>query len=376
MERPFKSYRVDRLEAIFSQSLIADDLSKLEHLAHELNFRRNTGRTKKLKINVSDILNQNILLNKSETKKTLRYSEKGTKKSAKIKYKLPKKSLNKMCMLGIDRAAIALLYSSDSSKLPVALRFRSRFGEFSEYNINDLRKSFDSLYEIPELLFPMPLKYFLEPFANNQLRKFAESLDRSFTVEKALKEISEPKHAKVLIGAKGNIDLIVSSLILHSQIIPRFLNFQFENDILNYVFKIGDSPDKIMNYIAPHINKDFQEIERIVYDNTHAFQNLTTDFLHQTKKWKTSSFNQLFSVVNRLPRTLKVDKSRKNITKNDYPETIKMCSVFLLAGASENATIKQKAGKLHDTGITNIRDLVLLSPELIPVWKSISKNKN
>ena len=79
-----------------------------------------------------------------------------------------------MCMLGIDRAAkIALLYSSDPSKLPVALRFRSRFGEFSEYNINDLRKSFDSLYEIPELLFPMLSKYFLEPFANNQLRKFA-----------------------------------------------------------------------------------------------------------------------------------------------------------------------------------------------------------
>ena len=114
------------------------------------------------------------------------------------------------------------------------------------------------------------------------------------------------------------------------------------------------------------------EIEHIVYNHTtQAFLNLTSDFLHQTRSWKNSSFNQLFTLANRLPRTLNSIAIAKNITDCDYPKTIKMCSVFLLAGASENSSIKQKTRILHDIGLTNISDLVLLSPELIPIWKSI-----
>ena len=372
MERPYLSKKINELENLFTNSLSANDINRIELISDELKHRKNTGRSKKLKLKVDEVLNQ-YDANHYEVKNTSSQTRNLQKKINNLNYKVPDKYLNKMCMLGVDRAALSLIYNSGKSNLPQAIQFRDRFKKYLNLSQKELKISFDSLHFISENLLPLPLKYFLEPFANNQIRNFAYKLDRNFTIQNSLVEINEPKYAKVLKGAKGNIDIIASSLILHSQLVPRFFNLQYEKDVLGYIFQYGATAEDIMRYLAPYINNNSMEIEHIVYNHTQAFLNLTSDFLHQTRSWKNSSFNQLFTLANRLPRTFKFDSDSEEITDCDYPKTIKMCSVFLLAGVSENSSIKQKTRILHDIGLTNISDLVLLSPVLLPIWRSILK---
>jgi hypothetical protein len=276
--------------------------------------------------------------------------------------------LTHMAKLGLDRAIYGLSQKKkkrDKLALKTAINFRPRYKTLYEKNEHLIKEQSRVLRILDKGILSFPFKYFLSPIGKGDFSRLNQKLDRSLTIESVLDIIRSSNEIPKELQVRNFKLQAAASIVFHSEMVKSYNNPALERDVSSSMFEDQQWDDLIQNQKIKisEVTNSLSEVTQADYFNK-ALIRCSKRAPARLSKWQEHTFKTLYSLALDLPRHLKLSSRKIDLFDIAYPEQVKKLSIFTLVSITNSAFLTKKYLQLHEVGIKNIGDLVLIHPEV------------
>jgi hypothetical protein len=280
--------------------------------------------------------------------------------------------LTHMAKLGIDRAIYGLSQKKtkrDNLALKLAVNFRPRYKTLYETDEHLIKERSRVLRVLDKEILSFPFKYFLSPIGKGDFSRLDLKLDRSLTIESVLDIIRSSNEIPKELQVRNFKLQAAASIAFHSEMVKSYNNPILERDVYSPIFEDQQWDDFIQNQKnkISEITKSLPEITQAGYLDK-ALMRCSKRAPARLSKWREHTFKTLYSLALDLPRHLKLSSKKIDLFDITYPEQVKRLSIFTLVSITNSTFLTKKYLQLHEVGIKNIGDLVLMHPKLFTLF--------
>lgn len=280
--------------------------------------------------------------------------------------------LTHMAKLGIDRAIYGLSQKKtkrDNLALNIAVNFRPRYKTLYETNEHLIKEHSRVLRVLDKEILSFPFKYFLSPIGRGDFSRLGLKLDRSVTIESVLDIIRSSSEVPKQLQVRNFKLQAAASIVFHSEMMKSYNNPSLERDVSASLFEDQQWNDFIQNQKnkITEVTKSLPEVTQEGFLDK-AINRCSKRAPARLSKWQEHTFKTLYSLASDLPRHLRLSSRKIDLFDITYPEPVKKLSIFTLVSITSSTFLTKKYLQLHEVGIKNIGDLVLLHPNIFRLF--------
>ena len=277
-----------------------------------------------------------------------------------------------LASLGVDRAIHALTQQSSKAAqnvLRTAIKFRPRFEKTILLDDKIVEAQSQALMILDKEFLKLPFKYFVAPIGRGDFSRLPQKLDRSITNHDILNIINSSEDPPDLLRVRNFKAQATASLVFHNEVLRNYNNTSLERDVSSSI--IEDS--NVANFVSDNKEK----VQGVIKNNLKLLENneLTLAVSRCSNRakvrlsgWQESTFETFYTLATRMPRHLKLSEKQIDLLSPEYPLLVKKLSIFALFSTTKSQFLQKKYIQLHECGIKNVSDLILMHPDLFRLF--------
>jgi len=277
-----------------------------------------------------------------------------------------------LASMGVDRAIHALIQQNSKAAqnaLRTAIKFRPRFEKTILLDDKIVAAQSQTLMILEKEFLKLPFKYFMAPIGRGDFSRLPQKLDRSITNHDILNIINSSDEPPDLLRVRNFKAQAAASLAFHNEMLRNYNNASLERDISSSI--IEDS--SVANFVYGKKEK-LQEViknnHKLLESNelSLAVSRCSNRAKVRLSGWKESTFEAFYTLATRMPRHLKLSEKQIDLMSPEYPLLVKKLSIFALISTTKSQFLQKKYVQLHECGIKNISDLILMHSDLFRLF--------
>jgi len=277
-----------------------------------------------------------------------------------------------LASMGVDRAIHALIQQNSKAAqnaLRTAIKFRPRFEKTILLDDKIVAAQSQTLMILEKEFLKLPFKYFMAPIGRGDFSRLPQKLDRSITNHDILNIINSSDEPPDLLRVRNFKAQAAASLAFHNEMLRNYNNASLERDVSSSI--IEDS--SVANFVYGKKEK-LQEViknnHKLLESNelSLAVSRCSNRAKVRLSGWKESTFEAFYTLATRMPRHLKLSEKQIDLMSPEYPLLVKKLSIFALISTTKSQFLQKKYVQLHECGIKNISDLILMHSDLFRLF--------